>query len=194
LDDIKRLFRHINRVNVEDLEDNYDEKTIEVLDNNIDTFKEAAYFIERALMSMKLFDKVHPVLDEYIRKVDWNRIADNQDDAIMKFGRFLTNENNYESYRTIISNIVKGTMNKKAFAKLFDQVSQRILKPKPANTSKQRNGLPPQMWPEKEQEEWQKMKDKHKKEAEDAREDDQFQKVDFDESFMTLKDYKKLNS
>jgi len=194
LDDIKRMIRHINRINLEDLTNDYDARTIETLDNNIDTFREAGYYIERALMSAKLFDKVHPVLDEYMKKVDWKPIADTQEDAIKKFGRFLTNESNYEQYKTIIGNIVKGTMNQKAFGKLFDQVSQRILKPKGKKTAAQRNPLPPQMWPEEDQEKWQKMKDEWKKEAEKSREDDQFKRVDFDESFITLKEFKKLTS
>ena len=62
LDDVKRLNRHINRINMEDLESEYDQDVLEILDNNIDTFREASYYIERALMSMKFFDKIHPIL------------------------------------------------------------------------------------------------------------------------------------
>ena len=102
LEDVKRLNRHINRINMEDLESEYDQEVLEILDNNIDTFREASYFIERALMSMKLFDKIHPVLREYISKVKWDTIANTQDEAEMKFGRFLTSEDNYQQYRTII--------------------------------------------------------------------------------------------
>ena len=154
LEDIKRLNRHINRIHIEELEDNYDTGVIEVLQNNIDTFKEASYYIERALMSMKLFDKIHPVLDKYMKGVMWKNIADTQEEAVMKFGRFLTSEKNYENYRTFISNIVKGTMNKRAFTKLYNSISNRLAKPKPKKKVKQRSPLPPEMWPEKEQKAW----------------------------------------
>jgi len=194
LDDIKKMMRHINRVNIEDLEENYDTRVLEILQNNLDTFKEAGYFIERALMSMKLFDKVHPVLNDYIKEVDWKPIADTQDGAVMNFGRFLTNESNYEYYKSIIGNIIKGTMNKKAFAKLFDQVSHRISKPRVKQDKPLQNERPPEMWSDEDQERWKKMKDERKKEAEEERKDDEFQTVDFDESFITLKDYKKIYS
>lgn len=192
LEDIKKLNRHINRINLDDLEDGYDTDVLDILANNIDTFREASYFIERALMSAKLFDKIHPVLEQYLKKVDWHAIADDLDEAVKKFGRFLTNENNYEQYKTIIWNIVKGTMQKRSFANFFNTVKSRIGRSTPVAVTKQRNPLPPQMWPEKEQEEWKKMKEKAKKEAEESEEDDQFKEKDF-ESFITLKDFGKLN-
>ena len=189
LEDVKRLNRHINRINMEDLESEYDQEVLEILDNNIDTFREASYFIERALMSMKLFDKIHPVLREYISKVKWDTIANTQDEAEMKFGRFLTSEDNYQQYKTIIWNIVKGTMNKKQFAKLFDQIGSRLAKPA-VKREKQRNPLPPEMWPEKERKEHDERVEKVRKAGIPDK------KAEFDkfEGFISLEEFKKLNS
>ena len=189
LDNVKRLNRHINRINIEELEDQYDEKVIDIIDDNVDTFKEASYFIERALMSMKLFDKVHPVLDQYISKVRWQEIADDEQSAIKKLGRFLTSEDNYESYRTIINNIVKGTMKRKAFNDFFNSISNRIAKPK-VKKQKQRNPLPPEMWPEKERKEHEKQMEKMRKAGvpDEKAEFDQF------EGFISFGKYKKLHS
>ena len=190
LEDIKRLNRHINRINMEDLESEYDQDVLEILDNNIDTFREASYFIERALMSMKLFDKIHPVLREYISTVNWKTIGDTQDEAEMKFGRFLTSEDNYQQYKTIIWNIVKGTMNKKQFAKLFDQIGSRLAKPT-VKREKQRNPLPPEMWPEKERKEHEERVEKVRK----AGVPDKISRFDdLGEEFISLAEFKKLYS
>jgi len=191
LDDIKKLNRHVSRINIEDLEEEYSESTIEIIEDNIDTFKEASYFIEKALVSMKLFNKIHPVLEPYLKRVDWKKIADSMDEAITKFGRFLTNERNYVQYKTIIWNIVKGTMQKRSFDNFFNTIAGRISRPVNTNKEKQRDALPPEMWDEKEQEKWQKMKDKRKKEAIDSEKTDKFREVNF-ENFIPLKDYKKL--
>lgn len=194
LDVIKRLNRHINRINMEELEDEYSDEIVDILDNNIDTYKEAGYFIERALMSMKLFDKIHPVLDQYIKKINWNSIANTQEEATTKFGRFLTNEDNFKQYKTIIGNIVKGTMQKKAFLNFFESIKNRISKPI-VHKEKERQPLPPSMWSEEDQEKWQKMKDERKEEAKGSKEWEEKAPSfdDFSENFISLRDFKKLN-
>ena len=165
LDDIKRLNRHINRIQIEDLEDEYDEKIIQTLENNIDTFREASYYIERSLMSMKLFDKLHPVLNQYLKDVDWKSISDSQDAATKKFGRFLTSEDNFQDYKTIITNIIKGTMAKKSFKNLFNTISSRLAKPKKPVTTKHRDATPPEMWPEEKRKEYEDMLKQRREEA-----------------------------
>jgi len=188
LEDIKRVNRHLNRVHIEELEDEYDPEVIDVVEKNIQHMREGSYYMERALMSMKLFDKLQPVLDKYIDKVEWNSIADSREDAITKFGRFLTSEANYELYRTIVNNIVKGTMKQKQFSELFNNVSSRLAKPK-GKQPKQRNPLPPEMWPDKERKAWEKEQEKRRKSGvEDT-------KQEFDimgENFIGLEKYRKL--
>jgi len=192
LEKIKKLNRYINRINIDELEDIYDTGVIEILENNVDTFREASYYIERALMSMKLFDKIHPVLKQYLAKVDWNIIGNDINEAVLKLGRFLTHEDNYNDYRNIINNIVKGSMSKRVFSNLFNTISARIAKPKPKETGpKQRNPLPPKMWDDKDREEWEKMIAKRKEEASKIK-DEKFKTINF-EGFIPLSLYKKIN-
>ena len=82
LENIKKLNRYVSRINLDDLEEKYDDDVIKVLSNNIDIFKSDAYYIERSLMSMKLFDKLHPVLNQYIKKVDWESLGKSIDELI----------------------------------------------------------------------------------------------------------------
>lgn len=188
LEDIKRVNRHLNRVHIEELEDEYDPEVVDVLEKNIQHMREGSYYIERSLMSMKLFDKLQPVLDKYIGNADWENIADSKEDAITKFGRFLTSEDNYEMYRTIINNIVKGTMKQKQFSELFDKLKSRMSKPK-EERKPQRHPLPPEMYPEKQRKEWEKEKGKNKKFAVD----DETEEFDImGENFIGIERYKKL--
>jgi len=194
LEDIKRLNRHINRIHIEELEEEYDDNVIQTLENNIDTFKEASYFIERALMSMKLFDKIHPVLDQYLKNVEWKLISDTLDGAVKKFGRFLTSEDNYQDYKTIVGNIVKGTMSKKAFQNLFNTISSRIGKPKSKEKKDQKYPQPPEMWSKKKREEWEKMKKERREEAKKLPgwEEDKPRFDKLGESFIPFKKYLKI--
>jgi hypothetical protein len=190
LEDVKVLNRYLGRVNTEELLDRYDFDTVDVIEKNVAHMKEATYFIERSLMSMKLYDKLHPVLDQYMKAVQWNVIADTQSEAIAKFGRFLTNEDNYANYKTIVTNIVKGTMKKKAFQDLFDSVSSRIAKPKKP-TKKYRNPIPPEMYDEKGKKEWEKQKKKAKEDAKKYEKPEGTEEFDvMGESFVTFKKYK----
>ena len=188
LEDIKKLNRRVSRINIEDIEGEYDEKVVDTIKSNLDTFKESSYYIERALMSMKLFDKLHPVLNTYIKNVEWENIADSEEEATTKFGRYITSDNVYQDYKTIINNLIKGTMSPNSFKKLFNTVSSRLAKPKPKPSSKQRNAIPPQMWPKDKQKDYNNMIDKRKKAAEKISNDENIK-----ESFISLVNYKVLN-
>lgn len=190
LDDIKKLNRHIRRINIEDLDEGYDDRVLEIIAANVDSFKEASYFIERALISMKLFDKLHPVLEDYMKDVNWKIIADDLDKAVIKFGRFLTNEENFSQYKSMVWNIIKGTMKKKKFKEIFNLLSKRLYKPRKEVKTNKQNPLPPQMWSKEEKEKWEEQIENRKKQAVKDK------KIEFDdlgERFISLEDYKKLN-
>lgn len=192
LEKIKKLNRFISKVNLDELEDEYDADTLDIISDNLDTFDEGGYYIERALISMKLFDKLHPVLNQYMKKVDFDIIGKNLDDAVLKFGRFLTHEDNYEQYKTVTNSILKGSMSEKLFKRYFDTISSRMPKRKRnAKQQNQRHPLPPDMWPEKEKTAWKEMIEKRKKEAEELNKEDRYNVVNF-EGFVPLKMYKKL--
>ena len=191
LESIKRLNRSINGINVSELKNSYNEKIINIIQNNVNTFNEASYYIERALISMKLFDKLRPVLRNYIKDAEWKTIADEEKNAVLKFGRFLTNEQNYNLYKSFATNIIKGTLTQNNFNKLFNSISSRIRKPK-RSTTKQRYPLPPSMWSKKDKVKWDKQKTEIKKDAAEKREKLPKTTFNFNESFISLDSYKKI--
>ena len=189
IDDVNKLERHISRINLDELDDKYDEEKIEILRDNIETFKELVYFVERNLSSMKLFDKIHPVLANYIKNVNWKLIANSEEDAVQKFGRFLTHEDNFSTFKLIINNIIRGSISKKGFNKVFYALSPRISKPKKL-VHKQFQANPPEMWSKEKRKKWE---DELKRRKKDAVEDKKPPFDEFNDSFVSLKSYMKLN-
>ena len=192
LEKIKKLNRHISRINLDDLEDAYNSNTLDIISDNVGTSDEGSYFIERALVSMKLFDNLHPVLNQYMKKIDYGIIGKDLDDAVLKFGRFLTHEDNYEQYKSVANSILKGSMSEKLFAKYFKTISYRMPKRKRNVKQKnQRHPLPPEMWPDKERKDWYDMIKKRREEASEENEKDKYNVINF-EGFVPLKKYKKI--
>ncbi len=190
LDLVKRLNRAINKINLSDLERDYDKKILDIIDNNVQSFKEGSYYIERSLESMLMFDKLKPLLGEYLDQVDWDNISDDKEDAVVKFGSFLTSPENLEQYKNINKRIISSMLSKKDFSRLFNRLESRIQKPVRKVTN-QKHPHPPEMWDEENIEKWEKMKNKRRKEA-DEYDDDEFpETIKFNESFISLEDYKK---
>jgi len=188
LENIAKLNRAVNKINLEDFEDAYPEN-FKNLKTNVRGFKEAGYYIERSISSMKLFDKVNPVMAHYLNDVEWKNIGATIDEASSVLSNYLSDEENYKQYRTIIQNIIKGTLTKKSFETLFNSVSPRLPKPAKENKPKQRHPLPPEMWPEKER----KAHDAQLQKRKDAGVPDTKQEFDImGEGFISLELYKKL--
>jgi hypothetical protein len=66
IEDIKKLNRHLGRIDTDILLDKYDFSVIDTIEKNIGTMKEGAYFMEKALMSMRLYDELRPVISNYL--------------------------------------------------------------------------------------------------------------------------------
>ena len=142
---------------------------------------------------MKLFDELRPVIGEYIKEVDWRSIGNSQDEAEQKFVNFLTSKDNYNKYKTIVNNIVKGTMKKKSFIDLFDSLKSRLSKPKKKNKKPYRHPIPPQMYDEKGRKDWEKEKERAKKTALKNSKPENPEELDVtSESFIAFNKYKKL--
>lgn len=191
LADVKKVIGLLGRIDTDILLDKYDFDTVDVIEKNVDKMREGSHFIERSLMSMKMFDELRPIIAEYIKDVDWNKIADTQENAELKFTNYLTSKDNYNKYKTIVNNIIKGTMKKKAFAELFNSLSSRISKPK-KEKEPYRHPVPPQMYGEKGKSAWEKEKERAKKDALKYGEDEKPEEFDvMGESFVSLKKYNK---
>ena len=129
LENIGKMNRAINKINLEDFEDAYPDNAKNLI-SNVDGFKEAGYYIERSISAMKFFDKLNPVLPQYLKNVEWKKIGKDILEASKKLGNYLTEDDNYKQYRTIIQNIIKGTLTKNAFKNLFDKIAERLPAPK----------------------------------------------------------------
>lgn len=189
--DVKKVISLLGRIDTDSLLDKYDFDTVDVIEKNIQKMREGSHFIEKSLMSMKLYDELRPVIDQYIKNVDWNKIANTQEEAETKFTNYLTSKDNYDKYKTIVNNIVKGTMKKKAFGELFNSVSNRIAKPKVAK-KQYKHPNPPEMYSEKGRKEWEEMKKKAREEAKKHETPEGTEEFDImGESFVALKKYMK---
>lgn len=191
LADVKKVIGLLGRIDTDALLDKYDFDTVDVIEKNVEKMREGSYFIEKSLMSMKMYDELRPLIGQYMKDVSWNVIADNQEDAETKFVNYLTSKENYDKYKTIVTNIVRGTMKKKAFADLFNSISGRIAKPKTPK-KKYRHPVPPEMYPEEQRKEWEKEKERAKKDALKHATDEEPQEFDvMGESFVPLRKYKR---
>lgn len=191
LEHIKHLNRIVTKISVDELAEEYSVETMDVIEGNIDVFKESSYYIERALSSMQLFNKLNPVLGPYMKRVEWNQIANSEQKAAKKFGAFLTNEDNYEDYKTIIKNIIQGSISANAFKKVFNTVADRIPTVKRPEVTNQTN-IPPEMWSDENKEKWDKHKQDRKTNALKNSSDKNSKSFNFSESFVSLKEYNLL--
>lgn len=191
LADVKKVIGLLGRIDVDSLLDKYDFDTVDVIEKNVQKMREGSYFIEKSLMSMKLFDELRPLIGQYMKNVDWNSIANSQDGAETKFVNYLTSKDNYDKYKTIVNNIIKGTMKKKAFADLFDSIKNRIAKPKQKTTA-YKHPIPPEMYPEKQRKEWEMEKERAKIDAKKYEKPEGAEEFDImGESFVSLNKYNK---
>ncbi|MBW2998754.1 hypothetical protein KY321_04400, partial [Candidatus Woesearchaeota archaeon] len=160
---------------------------------NIARFKEQAYYVGRNVASMKFYDDVHPILPEYLKNVEWKNIGNNIEDAAKNLGNYFTDEDHYEEYKTIIRNIIKGTLTKRAFSNLFNQISPRLPKPKKSKV-KYYHPNPPSMYSDEDRRIHDKMRREAREEAKRSEywEDDVSSFDEIGESFISLSDYKKL--
>jgi hypothetical protein len=190
VEDIKKLNRHLGRIDTDILLDKYDFDIVDTVEKNIQVMKEGAYFMEKALMSMRLYDELRPIISNYMKDVDWNAIADTQEKAEQKFANFLTSKDNYDKYKTIVNNIVKGSMKKKAFNDLFDSLKSRLAKAKKKINYRHPN--PPEMFSAKGKKEWEAQKKRAREQAKKYETPEGTEEFDImGESFMSLNKYKK---
>lgn len=141
---LKKLEQAINKIDLNEIADIYDENELSIISDNVETFKEAVYTINSILNAMLVYDKLYPVMYKYVKYVEWNLIASNEDEAAVKIANYLSDK---EEYKSFVINIVKGTLKQKDFDMLFKIIVNRIgtSKAKPINNTVQ---IPPEMWNE----------------------------------------------
>jgi len=187
----KKLNSISNRINLDELEKLYDKKIVDILERNINVFKEGAYYIKKTLNTILLFDKIKPALKKYIKNVDWHLIANSEEEAQRKIATFLTNENNLKLYKNQTEAIIRGTLSKKMFLSIYNNIIS-LLPKKKKHKSTQRSPLPPDMWPEKNKKQYynriKKQNEKNLKKSKDKNNDT----IEWNENFISLSEYNKL--
>jgi hypothetical protein len=133
LDDIYQLSKSLEKINIDELREKYEKINFAKLEKNVNHFKESVFYIERAIKSIQLYDKLNPVLSSYMKHVDWSLIDKDIKEATSKFSRFLTNESNFEQYKNSINGIIRGTMKEKSFKDFYNAVQPRMPKSKVNN-------------------------------------------------------------
>jgi len=145
---LKKLENLYNKIDLIELTTIYDANDIKVITGNVDAFKEAVYYIEGALNTFKIFDKLYPSLFKYTKNIEWNLIAENEENAVIKIANYLSNKERYSEYKSFINNVVKGTLKQKDFNVVFRVIINRLGKSK-IEPRKVHYEIPPEMWNKK---------------------------------------------
>lgn len=189
LSNIKKLNRYVNKISISELRSVYEDRTINIIENNIETFLQSSYYIQKHINKIQTYDKISKEAPKLLKNVDWENIASNFEDAVSKFSRFLSEPDNYNKYKTVINNIINGTVKKKNFTEFFNMISNKLFKPKNI-ISKRKYPTPPEMWSDEDQKEWKKQIAQRKKGGIPDK------IADFDvlgEGFISLKKYNQVN-
>jgi len=124
LDDINKLNNTLNKINIRDLEEAYDQDTIEDVEHNVDFYYEAADYIEKYLIAKKYYDSLLYGVKKLIKKlspsqIDYNRYAKTEDELAKKFTVMLLHPNNIMQFINQTKRIALGTMSLNEFRKIF---------------------------------------------------------------------------
>ena len=124
LEDINRLNNTLPKVNIRDLEENYDKETIEDVEHNIDFYYEAADYIEKYLLGKKYYNSLLNGISTLVKKLspsqnDYQKYAKTENELIRKFTAMLLHPNNIMQFINQIKRMAVGTMSTNEFKKIF---------------------------------------------------------------------------
>lgn len=188
LEDAKKLKRVLDRIDIEELEAILDIDTMDVVEDNIKGYEEAVYFIENSLNAIKYYDTLVDPIKKYIVDVDWSYIANDEEEAAKKTSRYLAD--NYDTYKNQMNAIMRHSMPEKSFNNLFNSIKSKLKGKKTGKKQEYRHPVPPEMYDEKGRKEWEKEKERAKKDALKYTKPEGSEEFDvMGESFVTLKKY-----
>jgi len=132
---IKRLTRLLDKININDLSEKYDEKTIEDVSHNIQFFYEAGSFIEKTLLAEKYYDDLYPAVKMYIERMhlpeyEYKQYAGDETTLSKKFTSMLLHKNNIETFENHIKRMILGTMSDNEFKKIFETNKHKMMSSK----------------------------------------------------------------
>jgi len=133
LNDINRLQRTLNKININDLYDHYDDNIIETIEHNIEFYYEAADYIEKTLLAAKFHEPLLVAVENYIEDLklypgEYRKWAKDEYDVAKKFTAMLLHSDNIMRFINHIKRMSLGTMSKREFKKIWDANKGKIIK------------------------------------------------------------------
>jgi hypothetical protein len=130
IDKMKKL---LDKIDVNEFDDRYDEKTIEGVTYNIQFFYEAANEIEKSLTSAKQYDDLYSAVRIYLSRMhlpeyEYRPWAKDEDELMKKFTSMLLHKDNIETFKNHIKRIILGTMSDNEFKKIFETNKKKMFK------------------------------------------------------------------
>lgn len=132
ISDIGRLTALLRKVNVQDLEGQYDKNVVEDVKHNISAFYEAADYIEKYLIGKKYYDSLLNGVSRFIEelnldKANYKKWAKDEAELSQKFTAMLLHPNHINQFINQIKRMAIGTMSEKEFRKIYDTNKNKMI-------------------------------------------------------------------
>lgn len=137
MDETTELNRHIKKINVDVLRQNYPADTVKIVEKNIDTFKETIWYTQRAVLGKKLYDSAIYNVEVLINRAkmepyEYVDYAPDEKLLAKKVTSILTDPKNVMDYKTVLGRISNGKFSTNEFKTLYDSIKHMIV-PSKAN-------------------------------------------------------------
>ena len=128
--EIKTAQSLLRRLNIKDIQSEYDDDFIEDIRGNIEFFEESFKHIYDSFMATRLYDDIINPLRTYIKNMhilpsEYKKWADNESTLTMKFASMLVH--NAELFKNQIKRIALGTLSQKEFLKIYKANKHRMI-------------------------------------------------------------------
>ncbi len=172
LDKVDALKKHVNKINISDIEDYLSgrEETLQEVKHNISVFKEGTYRMGREILGWSYYRDLLDAVPRYVTALQKKYPSKYPDKDIAKrFINEIIHPSNIDRYKKNIESIIRGNMTIPYFARIFDAA---ISGTKPKSNDKKikpQVNIPPMMFTGKERERWEESTKKHEEEYEETR-------------------------
>lgn len=138
----KELSKYMKRINIPILQGNYPKESIDILEKNLEIFKETVWYTERSVYGKKLYDMAISNIESLVAKSNldpftYSRYADNEKQLAKKICSTLTDPKHVLDYKQILTRLSLGKVKVNEFKKLFEAIRSKMI-PSPKNESFER--------------------------------------------------------
>jgi hypothetical protein len=130
---LKLLKKHLRYIDLDDIKDNYEQKTIDAVMHNVNFIEDAAYYWERFFLQSKLNKELlDPLRLKYIPELhlaeeEKEKIGKNDLEIAKKFIGAAAHPDNIKEYEKALKRIALGTMTQQEFKRIFDVIKHKML-------------------------------------------------------------------